>query len=145
MKVTLSRRFGGREGKVLSVIIGLALALSLSLLEYRLGFSIRSFGPIAAGILLFLVGMVIFYLVKSVGAGGISSGSIAFVVTYFLIMAALLFVLGAFLIHSYLPKITDYNTVPVTSEDISVLESSTWNFGIVKEGKIVEHIFIFKN
>lgn len=88
-KLTVGRRFGGREGKVLSVVVGLALALSLTLLEYRLGFSIKSFGPIAAGILLFLVGVVVFYLVKSVGVGGMSSGSIAFMITYFLIRAAL--------------------------------------------------------
>ena len=56
-KLTLGQRFGGREGKVLSVVVGLVLALSLSLLEYRVGFSIKSFGPFAAGILIFLVGL----------------------------------------------------------------------------------------
>jgi hypothetical protein len=89
VKLTLGRRFGGKEGKVLSIVIGLALALSLSLLEYRLGFSIKSFGPIAAGILIFLVGMVFFYLIKSVGAGSGSSGSFALIITYVLIRSAL--------------------------------------------------------
>jgi len=79
-KITIGRRFGGREGKVLSVVIGLVLALSLSLLESRVGFSIKSFGPFAAGILIFLVGLVVFYLVKSFGAGTVSSGSFAFVI-----------------------------------------------------------------
>lgn len=87
-KITLGRRFSGREGKILSVVVGFVLALSLSLLEYRLGFSIRFLGPIAAGILIFLVGIIIFYLVKSVGAGSTSSGSIAFVFTYFFVRAA---------------------------------------------------------
>jgi hypothetical protein len=88
-KITLGRRFGGREGKVLSAVVGLVLALSLSLLEYRVGFSIKSFGPFAAGILIFLVGLVIFYLVKSFGAGTVSSGSFAFAITYFLVRASL--------------------------------------------------------
>jgi hypothetical protein len=88
-KITLGRRFGGREGKILSVVVGFVLALSLSLLEYRLEFSIRFLGPIAAGILIFLAGIIIFYLVKSVGAGSGASGSIAFVITYVLIRAAL--------------------------------------------------------
>ena len=88
-KITLGRRFGGREGKVLSVVIGSVLALSLTLFEYQVGFSIKSFGPFAAGILLFLFGLVIFYLVKSVGAGSGASGSFAFVITYFLVRAAL--------------------------------------------------------
>lgn len=88
-RLTLGRRFGGREGKVLSVVVGLVLALSLSLLESRVGFSIKSFGPFAAGILIFFVGMVFFNLIKSVGAGSISSGSFALVITYVLIRAAL--------------------------------------------------------
>jgi hypothetical protein len=88
-KITLGRRFGGREGKVLSVVIGLVLALSLSLLEYRVGFSIKSFGPIAAGMLILVVGMVIFYLVKAIGAGNTGAGSFAFAITYFLIRATL--------------------------------------------------------
>ena len=88
-KLTLGRRFGGREGKVLSVVIGLVLSLSLSLLEYKAGFSIKSFGSIAAGILILVVGMVIFYLIKAIGAGNTGAGSFAFVITYFLVRATL--------------------------------------------------------
>ena len=88
-KITLGRRFGGREGKVLSVVVGLVLALSLSLLEYRVGFSIKSFGPIAAAFLILLVAIVIFNLIKAIGAGNAGAGSFAFVITYFLIRATL--------------------------------------------------------
>jgi hypothetical protein len=86
-KVTLGKKFGGREGNVISVIIGLVLALSLSLMERRMGFSIKSFGPIAAVIFIFLVALIIFYLVKTVGTGNVAAGSIALVVTYFLMRA----------------------------------------------------------
>jgi hypothetical protein len=86
-RLTLGRRFEGREGRVLSVVVGLVLALSLSLMEVKMDFSIRSFGPIAAGILIFLMGLVIFYLVRSVGAGNSAAGSIALLTTYFLIRA----------------------------------------------------------
>jgi hypothetical protein len=88
-RFTLGRRFGGREGNVVSVVSGLALALSLSLLEYKVGFSIKSFGPFAAGILILLVGMVIFYLIKAIGAGNTGAGSFAFAISYFLIRATL--------------------------------------------------------
>jgi len=88
-KFTLGRRFGGREGKALSVVVGLALALSLSLLEYRVGFSIKSFGPIAAGIFIRVVGMVMFSLIKAVGVGNTGAGSFAFVITYFLVRSTL--------------------------------------------------------
>jgi len=86
-KLTIGRRFGGREGKVLSAVIGLVLALSLALLERRIGFSVQSFGPIAAAIIIFLVELVIFYLVRIFGMGNVAAGSIALVITYFLIRA----------------------------------------------------------
>ena len=88
-KITLGRKFGGREGKVLSVVVGLVLALSLSLLEYKVGFSIKSFGPIAAAFLILLMAIVIFNLIKAIGAGNAGAGSFAFVITYFLIRATL--------------------------------------------------------
>jgi uncharacterized membrane protein YjfL (UPF0719 family) len=88
-KFTLGRRFQGREGNALSVVIGLALALALSLLEYKTGLSIKSFGSMAAGILLLVFGMVLFYLIKAVGAGNVGAGSFAFVITYFLLRATL--------------------------------------------------------
>jgi hypothetical protein len=86
-KLTLGRRFEGREGRVLSIVIGLVLALSLSIMERKMDFSIRSFGPIAAAILILLMGLVIFYLVKSVGSGNAAAGSVALITTYFLIRA----------------------------------------------------------
>ena len=86
-KLTVGRRFGGREGRVLSVAIGLILALSLALMERRIGFSVQSFGPIAAAILIFLVGLVVFYVAKTFGSGSVAAGSIALVITYFLVRA----------------------------------------------------------
>jgi len=88
-KFTLGRRFQGREGNALSVVIGLALALALVLLEYKTGLSIKSFGSMAAGILLLIFGMVLFYLIKSIGAGNVGAGSFAFVITYFLVRASI--------------------------------------------------------
>jgi len=86
-KLTIGRRFQGREGRILSAVVGLVLALSLSLAEMKMGFSIGSFGPIAAAIVIFLMGLVIFYLIRSVGAGFGPAGSLAFIITYFLIRA----------------------------------------------------------
>jgi hypothetical protein len=73
----------------LSVVVGLVLALSLSLLEYKVGFSIKFFGPIAAAFLILLMAIVIFNLIKTIGAGNTGAGSFAFVITYFLIRATL--------------------------------------------------------
>lgn len=88
-KLTLGRRFGGREGKVLSVVVGLVLSLSLSLLEYKMGFDIRSFGPIAVAILVLLVGIVIFNLIKAIGLSNTGAGSFAYIISYFLVRGTL--------------------------------------------------------
>jgi hypothetical protein len=55
----------------------------------RMDFSLRSFGAIAAGILIFLVGLVIFYLIKSVNAGYSAAGAFSFIITYFLLFRKL--------------------------------------------------------
>jgi len=86
-RFTVGRRFGGREGKVLATAIGIVLALSLALIEKRIGFNLQSFGPIAAAIIIFLVGSVIFHLVKSFGTGIGPAGSISLILTYFLLRA----------------------------------------------------------
>jgi hypothetical protein len=53
----------------------------------KMDFSLKSFGPIAAGIVIILVGLMIFYLIKSVNAGYPAAGAISFIITYFLISA----------------------------------------------------------
>ena len=87
-RLTIGKRFGGRDGRTVSIVIGVVLALSLSLMERKMGFSIRSFGPIAATILIFLVALIVFSLVKTAGSSRITSGAIAMIVTYFLMRAA---------------------------------------------------------
>ena len=86
-RFTVGRRFEGREGKLLSAAVGVVLALSLALMERSIGFSVQSFGPIAAAIIVLLVGLVLFYLVKSFGAGIQAAGSISLILTYFLLRA----------------------------------------------------------
>ena len=84
---SLSRRLGGRAGQLLSIVIGLVLALALSLTQRSLGFSLKSFGPLAAGVIIFLVGLAVFHLIRGLGLGLSGAGSLAFLVTYFLIRA----------------------------------------------------------
>jgi hypothetical protein len=86
-RFTVGKRFEGREGKVLSAAVGVVLALSLALMERSIGFSVQSFGPIAAAIIVLLVGLVLFYLVKSFGAGIQAAASISLILTYFLLRA----------------------------------------------------------
>ena len=84
---SIGRRMGGRPGQMLSIVIGLILAIALSLTPRSLGFSLQSFGPLAAGVIIFLVGLAVFYLIRNLGMGRSGAGSLAFLVTYFLIRA----------------------------------------------------------
>ena len=87
VRLSIGKRFEGKEGAILSTAIGIALALSLSLMERRIGFSIKSFGPIAAAIFIFIIALLIFQVIRSTGAGSISAVSLAFAITYFMIRA----------------------------------------------------------
>ncbi len=84
---SLGRRLGGRAGQLLSIVIGLVLALALSLTQRSLDFSLKSFGPLAAGVIIFLVGLAVFHLIRGLGLGLSGASSLAFLVTYFLIRA----------------------------------------------------------
>ena len=82
-RLTLDKLFQGKAGKALAVAVGLILALSLSIAERNFGFSIRSFGPIAAGIIVAMVGLVIFHLCRKAGAATPTAGSLAVIIVYF--------------------------------------------------------------
>jgi len=86
-QATLGKRFQGRGGKAVVSAIGMVLALGLAISERTLGFNLRSFGPLAAGLFIFLVGFCLYLAIKTMGVGGVSAGSIALVVTYFSIRA----------------------------------------------------------
>ena len=82
-RLTLDRVFTGRAGKALCVAIGLILALSLSIAERTLGFSIATFGPLAAGMIVALVGYVVYHLCRRMGAGNPVAASLATIIVYF--------------------------------------------------------------
>jgi len=79
-QITLGKHFQGRGGKAITIGIGISLAVSLAIAEQYIGFSIRSFGPIAAGIFLALIGFMIYRLVKHLGAGMMTSSSAAYII-----------------------------------------------------------------
>ncbi|MBL1214670.1 MAG: hypothetical protein D8M61_15115 [Ignavibacteriae bacterium] len=82
-QVTIGKRFDSRGGKAVVVAIGLVLAIGLVISESYIGFNLRSFGPLAATIFIFLVGFVIFLGIKSAGMEVVGAASITLVITYF--------------------------------------------------------------
>ena len=83
-KFVFGKRFSGNGGKAISVGVGLILSLSMSVFSYTTGFSIGSFGPLAAIILVLLVGMLFFSFIRQMGGSSVNSGIGAFIVTYFM-------------------------------------------------------------
>ena len=86
-QATLGKRFEGRGGKALVSTLGMVLAIGLAISERTLGFNLRSFGPLAAGLFIFFVGFMMYMGIKSAGMDAVSSGSVALVITYFSIRA----------------------------------------------------------
>lgn len=81
--VTIGKQFDSRGGRAMVIAVGFVLAIGLSVSETYLGFNLRSFGPLAAMIFIFLFGLVIFLGIKSTGMEIIGSASITIVLTYF--------------------------------------------------------------
>lgn len=89
-QVTLGKRFGNtRGGKAVVVGVGLALALSLVIMEQALDFSIAQFGPYAGVMFVILAASVLFYLLKTLGVDNIGSFCTSYVVVYFMLRAVL--------------------------------------------------------
>ena len=57
--VTFASRFSGRPGKVMASVVGIALGVSLVLVEQQFGWTLRMASPLAALLALLLVGFVL--------------------------------------------------------------------------------------
>lgn len=87
-QVTLGKRFGDTRGaKAIVVGVGIALTLALVITEHEMNFSLAQFGPFAAGIFILLAASLLFYLLKTLGVGGVASFSTSYVIVYFLLRA----------------------------------------------------------
>lgn len=64
---TLGSRLGGRGGRALSLTVGLALAVSLSLMARERGLNLRSFGLVGAILLFALFAVAIYRLLSRTG------------------------------------------------------------------------------
>ena len=88
-QVTLGNKFQGRGGKAITIAIGVSLAISMAIAERAFGFSLGSFGPIAVGLFLAILGVMIYRLIKHLGAGFAVSGSMAYVIIILFLTATM--------------------------------------------------------
>lgn len=79
-QVALARRLEGRGGRLVAGAVGTSLALALTGLEARTGFTLASVGSLAAGLLLLLVGVTIHRTLRHLGASGVTAGALSLVV-----------------------------------------------------------------
>jgi len=88
-QITLGSRFQGRGGKAITIAIGISLALALAISERYLGFSLRSLGPIAVGIFLAILSVMIYRLIKQLGGSFAVSGSLAYIIILLFLTATM--------------------------------------------------------
>jgi hypothetical protein len=81
-RAVLEKRFPGIPGKLMSIAIGLVLSVSLVITQERFDFSISNFGPLAALLLLLIMGIVIFNLLSSFGFSKLFAASVSFFLLY---------------------------------------------------------------
>ncbi len=65
----LSKKFQGRGGKAVVISVGLILTIAMITAEKSFGFNIKTFGPVAVWIIIFLISTVLFHTIKHIGAG----------------------------------------------------------------------------
>jgi len=82
-RLTIGQKFEGRAGKSLVTVIGIILALGLSIWTSSRNFNIGGFGPFAAIIFISVVAVAAFALFKQLGAEVAWAGAAAFIIIYF--------------------------------------------------------------
>jgi len=84
-KVVLEERFEGKGGEAIIIGIGTALALSLAVAEQRYDFNLGQISSFAAGIIILIMGFMLFQLFTKLGIA--FSGMLTFVSIYFFVSA----------------------------------------------------------
>lgn len=79
------KKFEG-SGKMVSFGMSFVLAMSLVWWEMRNGINLMTFGPSALAILFFLIGLLFYFLVRKMGKGKLVGVSVAYVVSYIVLI-----------------------------------------------------------
>jgi len=88
-RLSLGKQFPGAPGRWISGSVAVALALGLVVAEKTMGFGVASMGPIAASILVLVVGVTLFLSIRQLaGVGALGAVGITFVVVYLVMQAA---------------------------------------------------------
>lgn len=83
----LASRFSGRPGKVMSVVVGIALGVSLVLVEQQFGWTLRHASPFAALLALLLVGFILLQTLIRIQVPWALAVPLTYVIVYLFIRA----------------------------------------------------------
>lgn len=81
-RATLGKRFTGKPGRLISLAVGLILAIALSVTQHRMHFNIASFGPYAAAVILCLAAVMFHQLLLAFGVPFKVSLAVSYIVVY---------------------------------------------------------------
>ncbi len=86
-RVALAKKFEGTIKNSLAIIIGISLAIGMSIFGRTYGFMIGDLAPMAGLIFLVTLGMIFFKLVRDLGGKAPGAGAFAFLLLFFSITA----------------------------------------------------------
>lgn len=87
-QATLGHRYPGPGGRAVAVGVGLSLAISLLIAETTWGFNLKSLGPLAAGIVILVLGVMIYQFLHKAGMSRTGATGAAYLAAFFGIVAA---------------------------------------------------------
>ncbi len=87
-QVAFTKRLEGKGGRLVAGAVGCALALAMTGLESTAGFTVASFGPLAATFLLFLIGVTVYRMMRHLGASSGTAGALSLVLIALGVQAA---------------------------------------------------------
>jgi len=86
-QATLAHHYGNTGGRAVAIGAGTCLAVAMVIAEETYHFSIKSFGPFAASLLILILGLMVFTTLHRAGMPTIPSGSVAYLLGFFSIYA----------------------------------------------------------
>lgn len=86
-QATLAHHYGNTGGRAVAIGAGTCLAVAMVIAEETYHFSIKSFGPFAASLLILILGLMVFTTLHRAGMPAIPSGSVAYLLGFFSIYA----------------------------------------------------------
>lgn len=86
-QATLAHHYGNTGGRAVAIGAGTCLAVAMVIAEETYHFSIKSFGPFAASLLILILGIMVFTTLHRAGMPATAAGSVAYLLGFFSIYA----------------------------------------------------------